>query len=109
MGNEEKAQYLMETFNIPREHIFNSRNSLFFPDLMRQTSGRGVDIVLNSLSGELLQTSWRCVAPWGKMLEIGKRDIIGHATLDMLPFVANRAFFGIDLAQLVAEKPEMCR
>jgi NADPH:quinone reductase-like Zn-dependent oxidoreductase len=75
-------------------------------DVMRETNGKGVDIVLNSLSGELLHASWQCVAKFGKMLEIGKRDFIGHAKLAMEIFESNRSFFGIDLAELAMEKPE---
>jgi len=41
---------------------------------MDATNGSGVDLVLNSLSGELLSTSWKCVAPDGAMIEIGKPD-----------------------------------
>ncbi len=99
----------MKTFGIARNRIFNSRNSSFLPEVKRETNGRGVDIVLNSLSGELLHTSWQCVADFGKMLEIGKRDFIGHGMLSMNIFEANRAFFGIDLAQICVEKPDVCR
>lgn len=99
----------MATFGIPRHHIFNSRNSSFLEDVKRETNGRGIDIVLNSLSGELLHTSWKCVAEYGKMLEIGKRDFIGRGMLSMDIFEANRAFFGIDLARLGMERPESCK
>lgn len=107
VGNDEKVHYLMETFGIPRDHIFNSRNNSFLADVKRKTDGRGVDIVLNSLSGELLHASWQCVADFGKMLEIGKRDFIGRGMLSMDLFAKNRSFFGIDLAQLQVEKPEV--
>lgn len=109
MGNDDKAEYLVRTFGIARNHIFSSRNSSFLADVMQETNGRGVDVVLNSLSGELLHTSWKCVAEYGKMLEIGKRDFIGRGMLSMDLFEANRAFFGIDLARLGVEKPEACR
>jgi NADPH:quinone reductase-like Zn-dependent oxidoreductase len=99
-------QYLIDTFRIPRHHIFDSRSSLFLADVMRETNGKGVDIVLNSLSGELLHASWQCVAKFGSMLELGKRDFIGHANLAMDVFQANRSFVGIDLADLFIEKPE---
>ena len=99
----------MDTFGIPRNHIFNSRDSSFLPSLKNETGGRGVDLVLNSLSGELLHASWECVADFGKMLEIGKRDFIGRGHLDMAIFEANRSFFGIDLAKLGVEKPEICQ
>lgn len=96
----------MDTFGIPRHHIFNSRNGSFLEGVKRTTNGKGVDMVLNSLSGELLHTSWQCVAEYGKMLEIGKRDFIGRAMLSMDLFEANRAFFGIDMARLGVERPE---
>lgn len=99
----------METFGIARHHIFNSRNSSFLADIKRETNGRGVDVVLKSLSGELLHASWKCVAEYGKMLEIGKRDFIGRGMLSMDLFEANRAFFGIDLARLGVERPEACK
>ncbi|KFY63469.1 hypothetical protein V497_01989, partial [Pseudogymnoascus sp. VKM F-4516 (FW-969)] len=100
VGSTEKVQYLMETFGFSRGDIFNSRDESFLPDLMRETQGRGVDIVLNSLSGELLHASWRCVAPRGKMIEIGRRDFIGRAQLSMDLFEGNRTFIGVNLASL---------
>lgn len=41
---------------------------------MEATHGLGIDLVLNSLSGELQSASWSCVARDGVMIEIGKRD-----------------------------------
>ena len=89
-GNKEKVKYLMETFNIPRERIFNSRDTSFLPDLMRATNHRGVDLVLNSLSGDLLHASWKCVASGGRFIELGKRDFEGHGKLAMDIFADNR-------------------
>lgn len=76
---------------------------------MEQTGHQGVDIVLNSLSGELLHTSWKCVAKRGKMIELGKRDMLGHAQLDMKLFTGNRSFIGVDLKQLLEDEPESRR
>lgn len=72
---------------------------------MEQTGNRGVDIVLNSLSGELLHLSWRCVAKFGRMIELGKRDLLGHARLDMDLFAGNRSFTGVDTKQILEEDP----
>jgi NADPH:quinone reductase-like Zn-dependent oxidoreductase len=96
----------MNTFGISRENIFNSRDTSFLPAVKSATNGRGVDLVLNSLSGEMLHASWQCVAEYGKMLEIGKRDFIGKAQLNMDLFEANRSFFGIDLARF---NPSRCQ
>lgn len=50
-------QLLVEHFGIPEDHIFSSRDLTFVQGVMRVTSGKGVDLVLNSLSGEV---SWTC-------------------------------------------------
>ena len=100
-------RHLIDNHDIPRERIFNSRNASFLDGVMHATKGRGVDIVLNSLSGDLLHASWQCVAKCGKMLEIGKRDILerGHLSLDM--FTHNRTFHGVDLESLFHESPDL--
>lgn len=106
VGSEEKVEYLVEHYGLDRKHIFNSRNASFYDDLMRATNNRGVDLVLNSLSGDLLHASWRCVAKWGKMMEIGKRDIIEKGSLPIDMFSNNRTYYGIALDTMF-ERPEM--
>ena len=100
VSSEEKVQFLMENFGIPRHRILQSRDDSFVEGVMRETNGQGVDLVLNSLSGELLHATWGCVAPFGKMIEIGKRDLLGHGKLDMRPFLENRTYSCVDMDQL---------
>lgn len=106
VGSEEKIQYLIDNYQIQRHRIFNSRNASFYDGIMKETGGRGVDLVLNSLSGDLLHASWRCVAKWGKMMEIGKRDLLGRGNLALELFGENRTFCGINLDSMF-DDPEM--
>ncbi|KAM7215616.1 hypothetical protein V8F06_009003 [Rhypophila decipiens] len=103
--SEEKKRYLMDTFGIPRSRIFSSRDASFLSAVMLQTDGRGVDVVLNSLSGQLLHASWNCVAEFGSMVEIGKRDFLGHGRLEMEPFADNRSFFGVEMWPIIVKQP----
>jgi len=95
----------MTTYNIPKGRIFHSRDLSFQRDVLQATNGRGVDVVLNSLSGELLHASWKCVAEFGCMVEIGKRDLIGKGAIALDLFERNRSYFGVDFAQICAERP----
>lgn len=106
VGSKEKRQHLIETLGIPEDHIFDSRSPSFLQGVMAKTGNRGVDLVLSSLSGELLRASWKCVATFGKMLELGKRDFLGHGQLDMSMFSGNRSFIGVDLLHLSIEDPQ---
>ncbi|RCI16826.1 hypothetical protein L249_1723 [Ophiocordyceps polyrhachis-furcata BCC 54312] len=107
VGSETKVDYLIKNHGIPRDRIFNSRNDSFRDDLTQATDGKGVDIVLNSLSGDLLHASWECVAKGGKMMEIGKRDILERGRLALNMFQDNRTFYGFDLVALLRDRPEV--
>lgn len=96
----------MNTFGIPASHIFSSRNAKFAEQVMSATNGRGVDVVLNSLIGELLDASWRICADGGTMVEIGKRDIVNRNCLSMEPFDRNCSFRAIDLSYTNHFTPE---
>jgi NADPH:quinone reductase-like Zn-dependent oxidoreductase len=63
VGSNDKKKLLMEVYGLAEDHILYSRNTSFAQGIMRLTNGRGVDVVLNSLSGESLLASWGCVAP----------------------------------------------
>jgi NADPH:quinone reductase-like Zn-dependent oxidoreductase len=109
VGSDEKAEFLATTFRIPRRHIFNSRNTSFQRDLMKETDGKGADIVLNSLSGELLHASWQCVAEHGKFIELGKIDIESNGMLNLNMFRCNRAFIAVDNEHVVRQNPSEIR
>ncbi|GLB22767.1 type I Iterative Polyketide synthase (PKS) [Aspergillus tubingensis] len=109
VSTEEKRQLLMDHYNIPTEHIFSSRNTLFAKGIRRLTANRGVDVVLNSLSGDGLIASWECIAPYGRFLEIGKNDILSNSKLPMLHFERNVSFTAIDLAEMAMDRPHIIR
>jgi NADPH:quinone reductase-like Zn-dependent oxidoreductase/SAM-dependent methyltransferase len=109
VGSKTKRDYLVERYNIQQDRIFNSRDDSFLSGLMKQTRGKEVDLVLNSLSGELLHASWKCVAQYGTLLELGKRDLAAFGQLDMRRFLENRSYCGIDMKALMKDQPLLIR
>ena len=57
VSTEAKKSFLVANYGLKRENIFNSRDSSFLADVLAATDGRGVDVVLNSLTGGLLHDS----------------------------------------------------
>lgn len=98
-----KRAFLKERFGFVDEQIFSSRDDSFRADVLAATGGRGVDVVLNSLSGRLLEATWRCVAPFGRFVEIGKRDVHENAGLPMDVFRRNVSFSSIDMVLVVQQ------
>ena len=103
VGSTEKRDLVTETFGIPHNHIFSSRDLTFAQGIMRMTNDRGVDVILNSMAGEGLRRSWECIAPFGRFVEIGKADIGASGKLPMFPFKKNVVFASVDLAFMVRE------
>lgn len=103
-GTQEKRDFLKSQYSIPTDHIFSSRDELFAQGIRRATAGRGVDVVINSLAGNLLNESWNLVAPHGRFVEIGKRDVHLNKSLGMEPFRRALSFMHVDIIQLADNK-----
>lgn len=104
VGSEEKRNFLVEKYGLGTHQVFYSRDTSFAKQIMAATQKKGVDVILNSLSGRFLQESWNCIATLGRFVEIGKRDLEQNASLKMAPFTRAASFFAVDLIQLGKEK-----
>ncbi len=76
---------------------------------MRLTGGKGVDVVLNSLAGEAIAKGLEVLKPFGRFLEIGKRDLYANSRIGLRPFRQNLSYFGIDADTLLVERPELAQ
>ncbi len=88
----------MGTVGIPEANIFSSRSTHFASELRRATDDAGVDVILNSLTEDLLEESWRCIAPSGTMVELGKKDMLDRNYLSMEPFGRNASYRCFDMS-----------
>ena len=71
-GSPEKRDLLA---SLGVRHVVDSRSLAFADQVMARTAGEGVDVVLNSLSGEFIPRSLGVVRPGGCFVELGKRGI----------------------------------
>lgn len=85
VGSASKRKYLQQRFPELSDTSFaDSRDSNFWRTLRQTTGGRGVDVVLNSLAEDKLQSSVQLLAQHGRFLEIGKFDLSNNTPLGML-------------------------
>ncbi|CAG2102822.1 unnamed protein product [Medioppia subpectinata] len=99
VGTEDKKKFLMNEYNIPENRIFSSRDIQFKYKIKSLTDGKGVDIVLNSLTGDKLEASYECVADCGRFVEIGKYDLQMNKQLGMFAFLRDISFIGVSVDQ----------
>lgn len=88
-------------------HVYDSRSLAFHDQILADTRGEGVDAVLNSLAGDGMDQSLRILKPFGRFLELGKRDFYADSPLRLRPFRNNISYFGIDVDQLMKTRPAL--
>lgn len=108
-GSIEKRGMIADRYGIPDSHIFSSRGSgrSMKRAIMRLTKQQGVNVVVNSSSGEMLAESWECLGSFGYFFELGKTDIHKKSRLNMAPFDKSLTFMAFDLAELMTARPKM--
>ncbi|WP_052375398.1 type I polyketide synthase [Chondromyces apiculatus] len=105
-GNEEKRALLR---SLGVAHVADSRSSGFADDIRTWTRGEGVDVVLNSLSGEFIAQSLDLLREGGRFVEIGKRDYHENRALGLRPFLRGLSFSLVDLRGMTARQPDRVR
>ncbi|MBY0525853.1 MAG: SDR family NAD(P)-dependent oxidoreductase [Gemmataceae bacterium] len=105
-GSPEKREYLRA---LGIEHVFDSRSLAFVDEIQEACGGQGMDVILNSLAGETMVRSLSLLRPFGRFLELGKRDYLEGRPVSLRPFLDNLAYHSVDLDQLMIRKPGVVR
>jgi phthiocerol/phenolphthiocerol synthesis type-I polyketide synthase C len=103
-GVDEKREFVRL---LGADRVFDSRSLAFADEVRACTNGEGVDIVLNSLAGEAMVRGIDTLRPFGRFLELGKRDFYENSQIGLRPFRNNISYFGIDADQLMGVLPEL--
>jgi NADPH:quinone reductase-like Zn-dependent oxidoreductase/thioesterase domain-containing protein/NAD(P)-dependent dehydrogenase (short-subunit alcohol dehydrogenase family)/acyl carrier protein len=95
-GNPEKRAFL---HSLGIQYVMDSRSLAFADEVMEYTKGKGVDVVLNSLGGEFIPKSLETLAPFGRFLELGIRDIHNNTQLGLRPFEKGLTYSFVNVGQ----------
>lgn len=104
VGRDDKKDFLVDKFSIPPSRIFRSRQPNLAEEIMRETKGRGVDVIL-STTQEMMHETWRCIAPLGRFIDLGRTAVLGADKLSLEVFKRNATFASFDITHIATEKP----
>lgn len=103
-GSAEKRDFVRL---LGADQVFDSRSLAFADEILAVTNGEGVDVVLNTLAGEAIRRNLLVLRPFGRFLELGKRDFFENTPIGLRPFKDNISYFGIDADQLLTARPRL--
>ncbi|XP_055377679.1 fatty acid synthase isoform X2 [Condylostylus longicornis] len=107
VSTPQKKQFLLDTYpQLQESHIGNSRDTSFELMVLKETGGKGVDYVLNSLSEDKLLASVRCLAKGGHFLEIGKFDMVSDLKIGLGDFSRELTFHSVLADNLLTAEPD---
>ncbi|OBK23302.1 polyketide synthase [Mycobacterium asiaticum] len=93
-GTDAKRQMLA---GLGVEYVGDSRSVDFADEILELTDGYGVDVVLNSLTGEAIRRGVQMLAPGGRFIELGKKDVYADASLGLAALAKSASFAVVDL------------
>lgn len=103
-GNDEKRKYLKD---LGINNVMDSRSLDFTEKIRKITENKGVDVILNALSGDSFYQSFSLLAPYGRFIEVGKKDIADNNALLLSAFNRNLTFASVDVDRMLKERPEI--
>jgi phthiocerol/phenolphthiocerol synthesis type-I polyketide synthase C len=103
-GSETKREFLRR---LGVDHVFDSRSLSFADDVRSVTGGMGVDVVLNSLSGEAMERSLGLLRPFGRFVELGKRDFMFDTRVGLRAMRQNISYYAVDIDRLPVARPDL--
>lgn len=103
-GSDEKRDFVKL---LGVRHVYDSRSLAFADAILEDTGGEGVDVALNSLAGEAMRRTLSLLKPFGRFLELGKRDFFENTPVGLRPFRNNICYYGIDADQLLTARADM--
>lgn len=103
-GSPEKRDFLRL---MGVKHVLDSRSLTYAEEILAINGGTGVDVVLNSLAGEAINRNLRVLKPFGRFIELGKRDFQENTRIGLRQFRNNISYFAVDADQLMKERPEL--
>ncbi|MCP4696385.1 MAG: SDR family NAD(P)-dependent oxidoreductase, partial [Gammaproteobacteria bacterium] len=91
------------------KHIMDYRSLDFADQIMALTHGKGVDVVLNSVSGDIALKNLAILALFGRFIEITKQDITQHNRLPTRLLSRNMTFVFVSLDVMMETRPKLFR
>ena len=94
--NPRRRDFFAESFHIDEHQILYSDSLRFAKIVSHVTEGKGVDVVLNSCRGDIMATSWDCLARNGRFIDLGQY-LDTKTLLDIKPFQRRASFASVDM------------
>ncbi|KAL5371652.1 hypothetical protein DPSP01_014110 [Paraphaeosphaeria sporulosa] len=105
--SDAEAQLVVNVLNVPTEHVILTPNGSKLAQFEHLTGLSGPDVVFSSGStnSALAREAWRFIAPFGRYVDSGRKEVLKREMTDNVPFRRGANFLSFDIFDLYKHKP----
>lgn len=106
VSSDEKAAFALEA---GADHAINASKHDFVKQVLEITHGKGVDVILDSISGKVTEQSLQCLAWYGRLVHFGNSsgEVANIQTKDL--HASCRSVLGFSLGTTRLQRPHLLR
>ncbi|CAI7646607.1 unnamed protein product [Penicillium glandicola] len=105
VGSKNEKVMLISEYNIPEDHIFYEGDRSFENRVLEVTKGRGVEVIINTLTGDGFEASWKCIAFHGRFIEMPRPASTSSLSIPSFATGKNASFTMFHLHLYITERP----
>ena len=106
--SDEEADRLIDEFGLEQHQILKPSDQSIHAQMSALTGGHGIDVVFSCAfsSATVARECWRQLAPFGRFVDFGRKNVLKRSVLDTLPLHQGANYLAFDLLDLYTWKPE---
>ena len=106
--SEEDVSFL-QTIGVSPGEVIHCRNEEVAAQVYHRTNKHGVDVIFSSsnVDADVARECWRAIAPLGRFIDFGRKDVLRRKVLDTLPLNRGANFLSFDLLEIYKSKPDI--
>ncbi|KAJ4288925.1 hypothetical protein N0V90_011266 [Kalmusia sp. IMI 367209] len=98
-------EVLSSGHKLPKTHIFSGKMQQSVRSLKRDQFESGVDVIIGSFNEIELEESWKCLAPYGRIVDIGRGQTKQYPTVPIHALGANTSYHRLKQSTFRQYKP----
>ena len=106
--NETEARTIVQQFGLPEKYVLLASDVSICSQLKSLTGRDGADVVFStgSTSANLAHESWRHIAPFGRFIDSGRKNVLKRSVIDTVPLHRGANYLSFDMLDIYKWKPK---
>ena len=107
VDSDTEAQHIIQQYGLPRSQIV-AKSALAIEYVKKLNGGSGADIVFSSGGSDsgLAREAWRYIAPFGRFVDFGRKNVLKRSTLDTVPIHRGANYLSFDMLELYKRRQQ---